>query len=55
MIERKGDQPTPQGSDTVDERSGTDRRRTHTMLNPDVEKRKGDRRKNSFKKGTKDR
>ncbi|BBO66944.1 hypothetical protein DSCA_08740 [Desulfosarcina alkanivorans] len=46
MIDRIDHHPTPTNYDEYDQRSGKDRRRIPTMLDPDVDKRKGDRRKN---------
>ena len=45
MIDRIDNHPTPRGCKDSEERSGKDRRKIHTMLDPDIDKRKGDRRK----------
>ena len=52
MIDRINEQPTAETdrnyiflNELSNRRSGTDRRKTHTMLNPDIDKRKGERRK----------
>jgi hypothetical protein len=45
MPDRIDEQPTPQNQITHEKRSGKDRRKVHTMINPDKERRKGDRRK----------
>lgn len=45
MIDRIDNHPTPQDYKYVEERSGKDRRKIHTMLDPEKDKRKGDRRK----------
>ena len=45
MTERIDEQPTPKGHKFYDERSGKDRRKVHTTVDPDKERRKGDRRK----------
>jgi len=50
MIDRIDNHPTPGGYDDFEERSGKDRRKIHTMLDPDRDKRKGDRRKMKFKR-----
>lgn len=45
MIERIDEQPTPKDHKVYDKRNGKDRRKVHTMVDPDKERRKGDRRK----------
>ncbi len=45
MIERKDSYLTLRDYQDVDERSGRDRRETYTMINPDMDRRKADRRK----------
>ncbi len=45
MIDRIDTQPTPRDDKDAEERSGKDRRKIHTMLDPDKDKRKSDRRK----------
>lgn len=45
MIDRIDSHPTPRDYKESDQRSGKDRRRIHTMLDPDMDKRKGDRRR----------
>ena len=45
MIDRIDNHPTPSGYNAVEERSGEDRRKIHTMLDPEIERRKKDRRK----------
>ena len=44
MIDRIDHHPTSGENKGYDERSGKDRRKVHTMIDPDIEKRKGDRR-----------
>ena len=51
MINRIDEQPTAETdrnyiflNELSNRRNGTDRRKTHTMLNPDIDKRKGERR-----------
>ena len=51
MIDRIDEQPTAETdrnyiflNELTNRRNGTDRRKTHTMLNPDIDKRKGERR-----------
>ena len=46
MIDRIDEQPTPKNQKIYDKRNGKDRRKVHTMVGPDKERRKGDRRKN---------
>jgi hypothetical protein len=45
MIGRIDEQPTPLDHKIHDKRIGKDRRKIHTMLDPDKDRRKGDRRK----------
>jgi hypothetical protein len=45
MIDRINEQPTPRDRKIYDKRIGKDRRKIHTMLNPDKDRRKGVRRK----------
>lgn len=45
MIDRIDNQPTPFGYEDPENRSGEERRKIHTMLDPDIDKRKGERRK----------
>ncbi|MFO7715433.1 hypothetical protein [Desulfosarcina sp.] len=44
MIDRIDHRPTPRGFEDAEERSGKERRKVHTMLDPKIDKRKGDRR-----------
>jgi hypothetical protein len=48
MIDRIETHPTPHHHGDYEERSGEDRRKIPTMLDPDVDKRKGDRRKKNY-------
>ncbi len=45
MIDRIYDRPTADDNHEYDDRSGKDRRVTHTMIDPDRDRRKGDRRR----------
>jgi len=45
MIDRIDNRPTPRDDTGFEERSGKDRRKIHTMLDPIIDKRKGNRRK----------
>ena len=45
MIDKIDEQPTSKNQRISDKRSGKDRRKVHTMVDPDKERRKGDRRK----------
>ena len=45
MIDKIDEQPTSKNQRIYDMRSGKDRRKVHTMVDPDKERRKGDRRK----------
>jgi len=45
MIDRIDEHPTPMSSKYFDKRKGKDRRKLHTMIDPDKDRRKGDRRK----------
>jgi hypothetical protein len=45
MIDRIETHPTLSGSEAVDQRSGKDRRQGTTMLDPDMDQRRGERRK----------
>lgn len=54
MIERIDNHPTPRGYKDFDERSGRDRRKIHTMLDPDIDKRKENRRKRNFRNAAKE-
>lgn len=47
MIDRIDNHPTSQDYSDFEERSGEDRRKIPTMLEPDIDKRKEDRRKMS--------
>jgi hypothetical protein len=49
MIDRIDTHPTPVGEKFIEKRSGEDRRKIFTMLDPDIDRRKGDRRKRSRK------
>ena len=49
MIDRIDTQPTSRDSKDFDQRSGKDRREMHTMLDPDRDKRKKNRRKMSHR------
>ena len=46
MIDRIDSHPTPDDPIYIEQRSGKDRRKIHTMLDPAIDRRKGDRRKN---------
>ena len=49
MINRIDEHPTPRGVKNFDQRKGKDRRKLHTMIDPEKDRRKGDRRrKNSI-------
>lgn len=50
MIDRVDTHPTPQNVNDLDQRSGKDRRTMHTMLDPDRDKRKRNRRKMSHRR-----
>ena len=50
MIDRIDTHPTGKGLEDVDERSGKDRRRIHTMLDPKFDRRKGERRRKRLRK-----
>ncbi len=50
MIDRIDNHPTPRDDTDFEERSGKDRRKIHTMLDPGIDKRKGNRRKMNFGK-----
>ena len=50
MIDRIDEQPTPKDHKIYDRRTGKDRRKVHTMVDPDKERRKGDRRKRKVDK-----
>jgi hypothetical protein len=54
MIDRLDTHPTPRNLRDVDQRSGKDRREMHTMLDPDRDKRKKNRRKMSHRSALKD-
>lgn len=45
MIDRIDTHPTSRDGNDYEERNGKDRRKIHTMLDPEIDKRKGDRRK----------
>lgn len=45
MVDRIDEQPTPKDHKYYDRRSGKDRRKVHTMVDPNKDRRKGDRRK----------
>jgi hypothetical protein len=47
LIDRIDTHPTPPNKIYIEERSGKDRRKIHTMLDPAIDRRKGDRRKRS--------
>ncbi len=49
MIDRNDSQPTAVNEKEIDQRDGEDRRKIFTMLDPDIDRRKGDRRKRSRK------
>jgi hypothetical protein len=55
MIDRIDRHPTAKGTEAFDERSGKDRRKIPTMLDPDIDRRKGERRRNPFKIAANDR
>ena len=48
MIDRIDTHPTPRDPIYIDQRSGKDRRKIHTMLDPTIYRRKGDRRKKNL-------
>jgi hypothetical protein len=48
MIDRIDSHPTSDDHNNFEERSGKDRRKIHTMLDPDIDRRKGDRRKRNL-------
>jgi len=51
MIDRIDTQPTSvDHKNYFDERSGKDRRKIHTMLDPELDRRKGERRRKKIKK-----
>jgi hypothetical protein len=50
MPDRINEQPTPLNQINHERRSGKDRRKVHTMVNPDKERRKKDRRKKRSEK-----
>ena len=52
MIDKIDEQPTSKNQRIYDKRSGKDRRKVHTMVDPDKERRKGDRRKKRPEKWT---
>ena len=54
MIDRIDNHPTPRDYKDFEKRSGKERRKIHTMLDPDIDKRKGDRRKMNLRKAAKD-
>jgi hypothetical protein len=49
MIDRIDSHPTPIAHTFIEKRSGTERRKIHTMLDPDIDRRKGERRKRDRK------
>ena len=55
MIDRLDMHPTPRSFKEFDQRSGKDRRTIHTMLDPERDKRKHNRRKNSHRRVAQDR
>ncbi|HSO20977.1 MAG TPA: hypothetical protein VLT88_16040 [Desulfosarcina sp.] len=50
MIDRIDTHLTSRGTEDVDQRSGKDHRRMHTMIDPDIDRRKGERRRRRFRK-----
>ena len=54
MIDRLDAHPTPRNFKDFDQRSGKDRRTIHTMLDPDRDKRKQNRRKMSHRRVAQD-
>ena len=50
MIDRIDTHPTPNDPIYIEQRSGKDRRKIHTMLDPAIDRRKGDRRKKKSEK-----
>ena len=48
MIDRIDTHPTPNDPIYIEQRSGKDRRKIHTMLDPAIDRRKGDRRKKNY-------
>ena len=47
MIDRIDTHPTPNDPIYIEQRSGRERRKIHTMLDPAIDRRKGDRRNNN--------
>ena len=50
MIDRIDNHPTPRYQILIEQRSGKDRRKIHTVLDPEIDRRKGDRRNGTLKK-----
>ena len=50
MTDRIDEQPAPTDHKKFEKRSGKDRRKVHTMINPDKDRRKQNRRKKSTPK-----
>lgn len=55
MIDRIDRHPTAKGVEEFDERSGKDRRKVPTMLDPHIDRRKRERRRNPYKIAANDR
>jgi hypothetical protein len=49
MIDRIDSHPTPTAHRIIEKRNGTERRKIYTMLDPDIDRRKGERRKRERK------
>jgi hypothetical protein len=49
MIDRIDSHPTPIAHRFIEKRRGTERRKIYTMLDPDIDRRKGERRKRERK------
>ena len=50
MIDKNDEQPTPTDHKEFEKRSGKDRRKVHTMIDPDKDRRTWNRRKKSKEK-----
>ena len=55
MIDRIDEHPTPTILEYFEKRGGKDRRKMHTMIDPNKDRRKGDRRKRNATKNRNDR
>jgi len=54
MIDRIENHPTVKGYNKIDLRSGKDRRKGYSMVDPDLDRRKGERRKSDDASGDPD-